>query len=361
MKMKKALAMLLGTAMVLSMTACGGNSESNDAPDNVGSTTVESSETTEKDVSTDVVTFTAAHASTNESTLGQFFLSIQKYLEENTDDLRMDLYPAGQLGSDAELAESIVENSIQMTSGAAANYVNVVPDLCVFDLPFAYDNYWQMRNASSDEGLVDALDKVLAEKNLKLGVLRAEGFRTLFSQKPVTCYEDIKGLQIRVMDNKYHIDLWSQLGANPTTVAFTELYTALQQGVVEAQENTTTSTLTNYNLYEVTNYATISKHEVTMHPFFINLEFYNSLNEQQQKELIDACNYAKETEADLEKGDNESLEMLKSDYGYEVYEFTDADLEKCREATKDTWLEIQEAVTPDLYNALVTAIENNKE
>lgn len=359
MKNKKAVALVLGIAMAISLTACGESSDSGAAT--TPATDSRAEETEQSGDTEGVTTFTAAHASTNESTLGQFFLTIQKYLEENTDDLRMDLYPAGQLGSDTELAESIVENSIQMTSGAAANFVNVVPDLCVFDLPFAYDSYWQMRNASSDPELISALDQVLAEKGLKMGVLRAEGFRTLFSQRPVTCYEDIKGLQIRVMDNKYHISLWTQLGANPTTVAFTELYTALQQGVVEAQENTTTSTLANYNLYEVTNYATISKHEVTVHPFLINLEFYNSLTEQQQQELMDACNYAKENEADLEAGDNESLEMLKKDYGYEVYEFTDEDLEKCREATKGTWTDIQNSVNPDLYNALTAAIEKNKE
>ena len=359
MKLKRVLALALGVTLSMSFMGCGNAGNEASGASN-GSEAASQTGGEKGDEAEEVTHFIAAHASTNESTLGQFFLSIQKYLEENTDDLRMDLYPAGQLGSDVELAESIVENSIQMTSGAAANFVNVVPDMSVFDLPFAFDSYWQMRNASSDEALVNAFDKVLEKKNLKLGVLRAEGFRTLFTKKPVEHYEDIKGLQIRVMDNKYHISLWKQLGANPTTVAFTELYTALQQGVVEAQENTTTATLTNYNLYEVTNYATISKHETTIHPFLINLEWFNSLSEKKQKELIDACNYAKENEADLEKGDEESLEMLKKDYGYEVYEFTDEDIEKCREATKETWNEIQTGVDQELYNALIGALKKNK-
>lgn len=360
MKIKKALALVLSTAMVFSLAACGSSSESVSTAENTTESVPDTAEAETPAAGGKVTTFIAAHASTNESTLGQFFLTIQKYLEENTDDLRMELYPAGQLGSDTELAESIVEGSIQLTAGAAANYVNVVPDLCVFDTPFAYDSYWQMRKATSDEGLVAALDKQLGAKGLKLGVLRAEGFRTLFTQRPVTCYEDIKGLQIRVMDNKYHINLWKDLGANPTTVAFTELYTALQQGVVEAQENTTTSTLTNYNLYEVTSYATISKHEVTLHPFLINLEWFNSLTAQQQEEMLAACNYAKENEADLEAGDKESLDKLKSENGYEVYEFTDDDIAKCREATADVREDIKSAVDPDLYNALEAAIEKNK-
>ena len=356
MKLRKALALVLGMTLTLSLAACGGGktpSGNNSAPQSGNSSSSQAP-------GEGVTTFIAAHASTNESTLGQFFLTIQKYLEDNTTDLRMELYPAGQLGSDTELAESIVENSIQLTAGSTANYVNVVPDLCVFDLPFAFDSYWQMRNSTSDPDLVAALDAQLAAKGLKLGVLRAEGFRTLFTQRPVTCYEDIKGLQIRVMDNKYHINLWTDLGANATTVAFTELYTALQQGVVEAQENTTTSTLANYNLYEVTSYATISKHEVTLHPFLINLEFFNSLTAQQQEELLAACNYAKENEADLEEGDNVSLEMLINDYGYEVYEFTDDDLAKCREATARVRDDVESAVTPELFQALEAAIENNK-
>ena len=352
--LKKSMVLVISAAMVFSLASCG-NSTSDTT---TGSKSA--SEESKTNASSKATTFIAAHASTEESTLGQFFLSIQDYLEKNTDDLKMEVYPAGQLGSDTELAESIVDNSVQMIAGSTGSYVNVVGDFCLFDLPFAYDSYWQMRKVCVDEELEAAMDKVLEEKNLKLGCLRAEGFRTLFTKKPVTCYEDIKGLQLRVMDNKYHISLWNSLGANTTTVAFTELYTALQQGVVEAQENTVTSTLANYNLQEVTNYATLSKHEPTVHPFLINLEFYNGLTEQQQEELIAACKYAQENEADREKDDQKSLETLKSDYGYEVYEFTEDDLGKCREATKATWDDIQNTVNPTLYKALEAAIEKNK-
>lgn len=313
-----------------------------------------------EDAAAEPTHFTAAHASTNESTLGQFFLAIQAYLEENTDDLRMDLYPAGQLGSDAELAESIVEGSIQMTSGAAANYVGVVPELCIFDIPFAFDSYWQMRKAMEDEAFLDELKKVLEPKGLTIGCVRAEGFRTLFTKEPIATVEDVKGLQLRVMDNKYHIQLWKDLGASTTTVAFTELYTALEQGVVTAQENTITATLANYNLYEVTNYATISKHEATIHPMFINNDFFMSLTEQQQKELMEACAYAHENEADLEMGDQESLEMLKKDYNYEVFEWTVEELDACREATADVRDMVKENVSDSLYDAYMNAIEANK-
>lgn len=76
--------------------------------------------------------------------------------------------------------------------------------------------------------------------------------------------------------------------------------------------------------------------------------------------MIAACKYAQENEADREKDDQKSLETLKSDYGYEVYEFTEDDLGKCREATKATWDDIQNTVNPALYKALEAAIEKNK-
>lgn len=344
-KVKRALALILSSILVLSLVSCG----------NTKSETGSSAGTSGGEG--EPLHFVAAHGSTEDSTLGQFFLAIQQYLDENSDVLKMDLYPAAQLGNDSELAESIVEGSVQMVAGATANYVNVVSDMAVFDLPFAFDSYWQMRNATSDENLIAALNESLAKSGLILGTLRAEGFRVLFSNEPVASYDDIKGLQLRVMDNKYHIALWSDLGANTTTVAFSELYTALQQGVVSAQENTVTATLTNYNLYEVTKYATATKHEATIHPFLINLEWYNSLTEQQQNDLMAACAYAKENEADLDAIDQENLNVLRDEHGYEIYEFSEEDLQKCREATQDVREMVKTDVSPALYDAYIAAIE----
>ena len=159
------------------------------------------------------------------------------------------------------------------------------------------------------------------------------------------------------MDNQYHIKLWGDLGADTTTVAFSELYTALQQGVVEAQENTVTSTLTNFNLYEVTDSATMVKHEVTLHPFMINLDWYNSLTEQQQKELIDACQYAQKNEADRGAEDEENLKKLESDHNYKVFEFTDDQIEQCRQATNDVREQLKSNTNAELYDAYVSTIE----
>ena len=366
--MKKALALATTMTMIgFSLSACGGSSSSGSTTAAAGAAqttsgaaeTAAAAESQKTDAAAgDATTFVAAHGSTEESTLGQFFIAIQKYLEENTTDLRMEIYPAAQLGNDSELAESIVEGSIQMTSGAASNYINVVPDLAVFDLPFAFNSYQEMRDVYSDPDLYAAVDKVFQTKGLKLGCLRGEGFRTLFTKgHPVAAPEDIKGLKLRVMDNQYHIKLWGDLGADTTTVAFSELYTALQQGVVEAQENTVTSTLTNFNLYEVTDSATMVKHEVTLHPFMINLNWYNSLTEQQQKGLIDACQYAQKNEADRGAEDKENLKKLESDHNYKVFEFTDDQIEQCRQATNDVREQLKSNTNAELYDAYVSTIE----
>lgn len=361
MKLKKVVSLVCCIVMTLSLAACGSSSSSETKNTKTESTKEEVSSAEEESSSgADVTTFICSHTSAADSTKGIFVQEMADWLAENTDDLRMEVYPAGQLGVDAENAESVVENTIQMTLGATSNFINSIPNLAVFDGPFAFDSYEQIESAFSDAEFKKALDTALAENGVTTVGLRLEGFRTLFSNKPVTCYEDLENLQLRVMDSKNLVNMWTDLKASVTTVAYTELYTALQQGVVEAQENTSISTLTNYNLYEVTKYATVTKHGFTVDPFMINLEWYNGLTEQQKGELAEAFAYAQSTENDPAITEQETHETYVNDYGYEVYEFTDEDIEKCREATKSVWDDIAGAVDSDLYNAYLAVIEKYK-
>ena len=349
--MKKfcSLALLLACTTVFSLTSCGQTAQTEgSAASNSGNSEEQS------------VTIIAAHASTEENSMGQFMIAVKDYIESHSDSMTMQIYPAGQLGSDTELAESVQEGSIQVACGSTGNYISVFPELCIFDLPFAYNDYYEMREIFGDPDLVAAVDAAAARNGLKIGCIRTEGFRTLFSKEAVVHPGDIDGLSLRVMDNKYHLALWQELGANVTTVAFTELYTALQQGVVQAQENTVSSTMTNYNLYEVTNFATNTKHIPTVHTPLINLEFYNSLSPEQQQVLIDAFEYARVNEEDLQAADLEYIDQLKSDYGYEYYEFTEEDLEECRAMTQDAWDMVMNDSDPEIYSALQSAIEKQR-
>lgn len=366
--MKKTIAMLLSCGLIFSLTACGGSgtaSEAAPASEPAASESTAAEDAGEEtaapaEADADAVTFICAHTSTADSTKGVFVQAMADWINENTTDLRMEVYPAGQLGSDTENAESVVDNTIQMTLGATGNFVNSIPELAVFDTPFAFDNYEQITNAFNDEEFKASLDKALEANGVTTVGLRLEGFRTLFSNVPVKHFEDVKGLQIRVMDSQNLINLWKCLGASPTTVAYTELYTALQQGVVQAQENTSISTLTNYNLFEVTKYATVTKHNYTCDFFIANLDWYNSLTDQQKQEIADGFAYAKSTENSPEQNEEETHEKFKADYGYEVYAFTDEDIEKCREATQSVREDIQKQVSPEIYQAYMDVIEKYK-
>lgn len=346
---KRCLAIVFCVILVLSMTACSS-----------GGSRGSSSDSSDAKAPADVETMIVSHTSTADSTKGIFVETMAKWLEENTDDLRMEVYAAGQLGSDAENAESVVSGTIQMTLGATGNFINSIPELAIFDGPFAFDSYDQMTSAFADEEFLEALNSAIQSNGVAVIGLRVEGFRTLFSNKAVTSYEDLKGLQIRVMDSKNLINLWTALGATPTTVAYTELYTALQQGVVEAQENTSISTLTNYNLFEVTNTCTVTKHGFTNDPFIVNLEWYNGLTDQQRDELAEAFAYAQSTEPDPAVTEAETHQTFIDENGYKVYEFTDEDLEKCRAATQSVWDDIKASVSADLFNAYKTVIEKYK-
>ncbi|MCD8139249.1 MAG: TRAP transporter substrate-binding protein DctP [Planctomycetaceae bacterium] len=108
--------------------------------------------------------------------------------------------------------------------------------------------------------------------NLKGLGYTENGFRQLTANKPIMKPEDLAGIKLRVMENKIQMATWRTLGANPTPVSFGELFTALQQRTVDAQENPFELIYTN-KFYEVQNYVMTTNHIYTPMPIFMNLEF----------------------------------------------------------------------------------------
>ncbi|MCC8189735.1 MAG: DctP family TRAP transporter solute-binding subunit, partial [Planctomycetes bacterium] len=125
--------------------------------------------------------------------------------------------------------------------------------------------------------LLDGLEKI----NLKGLGFTENGFRNLTANKQILQPDDLRGLKVRVMENKIQMLTWSSLGGNPTPVAFGELFTALQQGTVDAQENPFELIYTN-KFYEVQNYVMTTNHLYMPMVTFINLDYYNDLSPEHQ-------------------------------------------------------------------------------
>ncbi len=164
----------------------------------------------------------------------------------------MQIYPSNQLGNDQEALEQIKFNAVQMNLPSPAVLGNIVKDFNILTLPFIFPNE-EIANQVVD----GEWGKMLSSKLEKAGYVGLGygnfGFRHVTNNvRPISKVSDMDGLKLRTMQNRAHLDAFRSLGANPTPMAFSELFSSLQQGVVDGQENPYTN-IYSQRLYEVQN------------------------------------------------------------------------------------------------------------
>ncbi|WP_232302803.1 DctP family TRAP transporter solute-binding subunit, partial [Elstera litoralis] len=157
------------------------------------------------------------------------------------------------------MQNTVIGGAQEMMVGSTATLVGIVKDFGVYDLPFLFANEKEA-DAVLDGPFGEKLMAKLQEKGLIGLVYWENGFRNLTnSKRPVTKYEDLSGIKLRVMQNPIYIDMFNQFGANAVPMAFSELFTALETGTVDGQENPVT-TIQSSKFYEVQKFLTISRH-----------------------------------------------------------------------------------------------------
>ncbi len=167
--------------------------------------------------------------------------------------------PAGQLGGERDMIEGVQIGSLDVVITSTGPLGNFVPEVYALDLPFLFRDYDHARKV-----LDGAIGKELLEKindNDLVGLAWSEnGFRHITnSKRAVRTPADLKGLKLRTMENRVHMEVFSLMGAAPTPMAFPELFTALQQGVVDGQENPI-ATITAAKFWEVQGYLSLTGH-----------------------------------------------------------------------------------------------------
>ncbi len=216
-------------------------------------------------------------------------LSLQKKLAEQSDGkLILKIYPDGQLGSEREVLELLQIGSIAMTKVSAAAMANFAPEYKVLGVPYIFRD---------KAHLFKTLDGPLGEALLQKGSdywLRGlcfydAGSRSFYTkEKMIKTPDDLKDLKIRVMNDQMSVDMVNALGASATPMSFGELYTALQQGVVDGAENNPPS-LVSSNHYEVCKYYSLDEHSFVPDVVLIGTKFWNRLSPQEQAWLKTAA------------------------------------------------------------------------
>ncbi len=290
-------------------------------------------------------TIILAHAmhATHPVTLGMNYMA--ERLEEISEGrLAIKTYPTGQLGGERELLELIQIGTIGITKVSGAALENIVPTARVFSLPYLFrdeDHYRTVVDGEIGQEILDAGSSF----RLKGIAYYDAGFRSFYTKdRPIMTPDDLRGMKIRVQPSVMAINLIRAYGGSATPLAYGELYTAFQGGIVDGAENNPPSFYSSRH-YEVTNYYIINEHTAVPDFLVIGTPLWNSLSEQEQQWLQQAVDESVQYQRVLwDESVLESMDAVKA-AGVEVIY---PDKEPFRERVMHIY-DTFRATYPDLY------------
>ena len=241
--------------------------------------------------------------------------------ERSNGDINVQIFHSASLGNETEILQQAQMNAVQMAIVTGGPFDTFDPMARVINYPFLFKDYAQV-DKILDGPLGAELLKSLEGSGFKGLCFSENGFRNLTNNRlPVKSPEDIKGLKIRTMASAIHKTIWQNLGANPTPMPW-PIYTELEQGVIDGQENPLW-VMEVYKFYEIQKYMTLTRHVYSYHIDVASLQWWKTLDSKTQKMIQNAMYEA----AVFQRKDNRSknagrLKFLK-EKGMQVEENPD--------------------------------------
>jgi tripartite ATP-independent transporter DctP family solute receptor len=275
----------------------------------------------------------------------------------SNDTIRVDLFPGNTLGGAFEQVDQIRTGQIQMAWGAPSFYDKLVPELSAVVLPFAASNSEQAACQLNSE-FGKFVERKVEEKGLIVLGWGPIGARHVTNnRRPIKTVDDLKGLKIRVLPGDAWRLTFEAVGANPTPLDIAELYQALQQGVVDGQENPYDNMLVR-KFHQVQKYVSNTGHFFDWSGFYMHKPTFDSMTPEQQKAMSDAMAAAMKVQREIsDKGNSEALAgLIKGGMQYD--EIPKQELDKFREATRPVYTAMRERYGNELMDLAEKAIKN---
>lgn len=214
----------------------------------------------------------------------------QLVAKKSNGEIEVKVFPSSQLGAQKELIEGLIYGTVDMTLTGTAELGTFQKQMALFDMPFIFKDRAHAYRALDSVGM--ELGKALEPKGIKLLGYMENGIRHLTNNvRPVKTPADMKGLKIRVMNNVVYVEMMKALGASPTPMAFAELYSAMQQGTVDGQENPSAHIYTK-RFFEVQKYASMTGHAYAPEPVLISMISWNKMTPAQRAIIQQAATEA---------------------------------------------------------------------
>lgn len=317
--MKRFIVILTVLALALTMVACGSTASTSaaEAPAAADGAAVESADTP--------VTLTAIVAGlTEDSPSGNALKRFAELCNEYSGgSVTIDCFFNTELGSVASSVEGLSQGTIDICSTGTSYFAGFVPEIQVFELPYIFGSYDEAHKTLDNEP-GKAVAELFESTPIKMLCYWESGMRHVTnSRNPVVTPEDMAGLKIRTVVSETQQATWSAFGAIPMALDMGEVFTALQNHTVNAQENTLSS-ITSYKMQEVQSYLSMTYHSYTPMPFFINRDKWDSLSAAQQEAIQKASEEARDYARELNQADEATNLQILRDSGMEIEENPDS-------------------------------------
>jgi len=302
-------------------------------------------------------TLKVASTITPENTTAQGQLKMaQCAAERSGGKLILKMYWNGTLGNELATIQQLRTGSVDMVLPAPSPVTGIVPDLGVLDLPFLFDNNLDARQIL-DGKVGDWFGEKLKSAGLvNLGWMEA-GFRhTTNNKRPITKWEDFQGVKLRVMQSSVFIDTFKALGANPVPMAFSEVYSGLEVGAVDGQENPINN-IDNMKFYEVQKYMSFTRHSYSPTLILLSKKTWDSMSQEEQKTMKECAVQGRDLQRKINiEAEGKSIEMMKA-AGLQINDVTPTELARIREKTRPVFDAYASKLNPEAVSVVLDALK----
>lgn len=298
--------------------------------------------------------FQISHSAASGNPKDTASLKFAELVKERTEGrITVDVGTSSQFGDDAESVTNIRLGTIAFSANAQGATSGAVPEIGLLGLPFLFQNLEQAE-AVMDGPVGDKIAVAAEAQGLVVLAWWNNGIReTSNSKKPIVAPGDLAGMKIRTPPDPMTIDIFEALGASPTPMAFSELYIALQQGVVDGQENPLINIYSS-KLHEVQPYISMTNHKYEATPFLASKIVFDGLSAEDQEIVRTAAREAGQLNRQMVRDQSNELRATLEAAGVTFNEVDPAPFVAATQAVYDKW----RAQYPDLVDELVAAAKD---
>ncbi|MGI6030586.1 MAG: TRAP transporter substrate-binding protein [Eubacteriales bacterium] len=354
--MKKILAAIMALSMVAALAACGGDTQTSTSGSDTSTST--STSTSGGGAKTE---FSLSHTSSAGSPWEKASLAFADYVNSNSETISVKTFPNGTLCQSnwSVMFEMIQSGSINMGIESVTSLSSIAPSIGTMQLPFLFDNKEHMVEfLNSDSPIMDKWYGEFNDVGMQVITSTPREFRQVANNvKIIKTPEDIKGMKLRCPDNPYFVAVFEALGAKPVPLPSGEIYSAIQLGTVNGEDNSLPVQY-DFKTPEVAKYFTIWDYMADASLLVMNKSNYDGLSDDDKKVVEEAGQVWFDTNiAEDEAYTKMAREDMETNMGVEIYEMTAEEKEPFKEMTAGLYDDKKAEVGEEDYNAFMAEVD----